>query len=178
MLFNILHLIIVISLFVLILIKVDLNVFTYIIVVTLLSNQLYILYVENTHIQGREPFAITDDTSNGLKFPKVNPIKIDEYEALIEKTPIVIKTHINDGIQDLIDSSKSKDEYSTLYERHDSYKDAEKRKQYKHVDYLLEKLKLADKDFYAAVVPDFTDKQYEKMKEEDDKAMETKDDDE
>jgi hypothetical protein len=85
--------------------------------------------------------------------------------------PGTVTKHVNSGVQDLIDSAKSKDEYALLAPQNTKYKDENVRKEYKHIDYLLEKLKSYDENVYNKLVPNYSKDQLTAMKKEDDELM-------
>jgi hypothetical protein len=89
----------------------------------------------------------------------------------LTKVPNIIKNNVNEGIEELIQTSKNKDESSFLVPQNTKYVDENVRKQYKHIDYLLEKIRLFDDDIYKVLVPSYTTQQFDDMKEEDNNLM-------
>jgi hypothetical protein len=99
-----------------------------------------------------------------------NPLDTSKLVGLT-KVPNIIKNNVNEGIEELIQTSKNKDESSFLVPQNTKYVDENIRKQYKHIDYLLEKIRLFDHDIYKVLVPSYTKQQFDDMKEEDNNLM-------
>lgn len=142
MLFKLLHLFIVSSVFLLLVIKMDFSWGIYVFVLALLSVQLYLVYTENKVIT-REEFEDSGNTN-------IHPLDFTGMKQLTS-VPEKVAAHVNDGIQSIIDVSKSHDNFVNLDVT--KYPDIRVRLAYKHIDYLLEKIKLFDSAIYEALVP-------------------------
>jgi hypothetical protein len=144
----------------LLLTKAQFKAYTYTFVLVLLMIQLFLVYTDHKlRIERFEEAAGTLETLDSTS-----------AKRLIE-IPKVIKTDVNDGIQALIDSTTSEDETSILYEKNVKYADSTVRKQYKHIDYLLEKIRIFNPVIYNTIVPTYSSEQYKAMEEQDKKFM-------
>lgn len=123
----------------LVIFKVKLGAFTYFVLVTLLVTQL--VYVSMR--LDLEPF---DDDATALTLHKLDT----ESMGNLTKLPTQIKNDVVPGIQQLIDNSKSNEEIAMIYPK--DYPDDNVRIAYKHIDYLLEKIKLFSIDIYNALM--------------------------
>jgi hypothetical protein len=158
---------------VLIVIKYKFPPHTYYIICIILIGQLFFVYTKN-NTYNSETFeeviqtSLIDQISPELKCCN----KIDtEKLAKLTKVPSIVKNNVNDGIQELIESTKGKEESATLEAQNTKYTNPKVRKDYKHIDYLLEKIKLFDHDIYSAIVPTYKQQELDDMQTEDDNLM-------
>lgn len=103
-------------------------------------------------------------------------VKIQEFNKnflwKLVDLPKRISQPISSGLDVMLESTTGKSEYSNIYQNMHQYKDANLRKQYKHIDYVLEKIKVLDKNIYNQIVPNYTNEDYEKNSSEMDKMEE------
>lgn len=86
--------------------------------------------------------------------------------------PSKIQKDITGGMDDLLHTMKGKeDKVAMLMSQNKRYANQNVRKQYKHIDYLLEKVKIFNNAVYDALVPEYPKEAYDKMREEDNNAM-------
>lgn len=180
--FNIIHISIVTLILLFILVKCDIPNFRYFIMFVILCGQLFFVYNEYLYNQTHlfelyeEPVSnvptntSTNTTANAPIVPKelecchaVDVAKISKLKDI----PNLVKSNINVGIQELIDTSKDDDDYALLAPQNTKYTDETVRKQYKHIDYLLAKIKAFDKDIYNLIVPTYINSDFDKMQQDD-----------
>jgi hypothetical protein len=139
--FNTVHALIVVSILLLILIKHEFSLVNYVFVLVILCTQLFL--VRTSYACRMEQFE--DGVS---KFRKVDTDSMSKLYGL----PLQIKTHISGGIQTLIDNMKANNPVSLIQSSDAQYSDERVRKQYKYVNYMLEKIKLFDAKIYSEIV--------------------------
>lgn len=150
----------------LIMVKYDFSVFIYTSLLLVLMIELFFVY--NKYKKNcLEMFEDTKVAPTATELHTLDTIGMSK----LWKIPGVVQTNVVGGVQAVIDSTSSDDEMATLYDTNSKYKDAELRKSYKHIDYLLEKIRLFDSKIYEALVPQWTDADYETMKKDDDDGM-------
>lgn len=123
---------------------------TFVIYVLLLSSQLALVYTELSQ-KNNEHFRDN---------PGLQPFDANGLQKLVD-LPNNMTQPISSGLDLMIENTSGKSEYSNIYNTMTSYKDTQRRKEYKHIDYLLEKIKVLDKSLYSSMVPNYTKEQYE-----------------
>lgn len=124
---------------------------TFVIYVLLLSSQLALVYTEllqKNKEDFRENIALQSFDANGL-------------EKLVD-LPNKMTQPISSGLDLMIETTSGKSEYANIYDNMKLYKSMQLRKEYKHIDYLLEKIKVFDKSIYNAIVPNYSKDDFEK----------------
>lgn len=154
MLFNITHLFIVLSILVLLFIKTEFPWHVYTFVLILLCTQLYLVYSDfNRKVEEFDATSAgAQDASGALALHPLDTSALTKLTTIPDK----IKFHVNEGLDDLISVGKNKDNYIQVDpndKTNTQYADKSVRLAYKHIDYLLAKIKLFDLGIYNALVP-------------------------
>lgn len=162
MFLHIVHWIIVTLVFILIMIKYEFSTHVYFTLLLILSLDLFFVYTKYKQHK-TEQFEETT----------LHPLDTVGMKKVFE-IPGIIQDNVVDGVQTMIDSTSADDEMSTIYDTNDRYKDVQVRKAYKHIDYLLEKIKRFDSKIYESMVPQWTDQEYEEMNKDDEEGLKQK----
>ena len=139
--FTYVHVFIVVSIAILIIIKVDISIQMFLFLFSMLSIQFWLIY-SKFKVSRKELFQ--DDLT-------LHSLDIASLKKL-QNLPKHAQTYINNGLDALIETTTSKTELSQLSPEDKIYSDVNVRKQYKHIDYLLQKIKEFDINVYDALI--------------------------
>jgi hypothetical protein len=125
--------------------------FTFAIYLFLLTSQLTLLHLE---LEQKKQENFKDNIT-------MQSFDAGGLQKLVE-LPNKMTQPISSGLDLMIENTSGKTEYSNIYSNMKNYKDINRRKEYKHIDYLLEKIKVLDKNIYATLIPNYSKEEYEK----------------
>lgn len=128
--------------------------------VCVLMAQVFVVYYNPTYF---ELFA------EGQKDTVV--VKALDVESLrkLVRIPLESGKKVTEGIDAVIETTSGKGDFASLYESTPRYKEEDVRKKYKHIDYMLEKTRLFDKEIYDKIVPVYSKETYDANQAEDEK---------
>lgn len=139
------HIFIVLSVTVLVLIKFNMTMSMFLTLFGMLSIQLYMVYY-NYCVHVKEHFS---------DIPSLHNFDKQALEKLYT-IPHDAQLLVSSGLDALIATTSSKTESTILSERNKNYEAESIRKEYKHIDYFLEKLHVFDANIYESLVPNFS----------------------